>query len=241
MTISRLVLYDGDASGTLDEAEPYFLLDNIEGCSFVVNFSHPGILEHLCYRISRNPKDLITHIRRIYFCFRENLSEQLCAALSDLFIVARGNDAVRLAMRMFNGSKSKLTADQLKSFNKLFEKGTANIDEWPLNRHSVLGGGATGSSILIGKIQSVPSVDKKDPLLLAQDFIEYSQLEEARQVLEAALFSDPAREDISAELLGLYKSTRDLVNFKKMYKKISKSNTPAKKAWDDLNSYMQEK
>ena len=60
------------------------------------------------------------------------------------------------------------------------------------------------------------STKESDPLQLAQDFIEYSQLEQARVVLEKAVKANSNSKEIHEELLSLYQSTEDFANFQKI-------------------------
>ena len=243
MSLSKLVLANEEKSINYDSTEPVFLLGGGETLPLDVPFSHKNILEYLTYQIVSAPKSLILHTQRIHYCFRESLSEQLFAALIDLFIATRGRDGAKYAMRMFNGANSRLTAEHKELFQKILKKGSVSINEWPVNRYSVLGRGITGKAVLVKQIQTAKpaKTETKDPLALAQDYIEYSQLDEAREVLEAAILEQPEREDLTEELLGLYKSTRDIKNFKIIYKKISEIAPSLQDAWDDLNSQMTDK
>jgi hypothetical protein len=72
------------------------------------------------------------------------------------------------------------------------------------------------------------------------DYIEYSQLDEARKVLETAILKQADRVDITVELFQLYKSTQDHTNFQKIYRQICKIETPLRAYWDDFNGLMTE-
>ena len=81
------------------------------------------------------------------------------------------------------------------------------------------------------------SKEEYDPLQVARDYIEYSQLEEAVKVLEQAIIDDPQRTELHADLIELYQSTADYNAFNKMQLALEKVNHPMQAQWDALNSY----
>jgi Tfp pilus assembly protein FimV len=76
-----------------------------------------------------------------------------------------------------------------------------------------------------------------DPLTIALDHIEYSQLDEAQDVLEQAILAQPEREDLRRELIGLYKSTRDMNRFYQMLAKLTRLGVGMTEDWNQLNNY----
>ena len=59
-----------------------------------------------------------------------------------------------------------------------------------------------------------------DYLKLANDFIEFSQLDDAMSILEQGLDDHPERKDLQAALLELYKSTDRRERFNNRYEMI---------------------
>ena len=171
---------------------------------------HPHILEHFIYQISRKPNNLLPHIQRIYYCFQENLTEQLYAALLDFFIILQ-NRGKSLRLRMLRGTKSRLSEQH----NELLQACLDNQPALPGNSFSVLHPGCVGHAEYI-KVADEPSAQDHDPLQLAHDYINYSQLAEAKQVLEQAILEQPENIALSELLLELYQSTQDFSGWQRM-------------------------
>jgi hypothetical protein len=236
MIESQLVLCEIDQKVGLDPVELSFYLDDDDKNSVDWPFSHNKSLEYLTGQIARQSRNLYLHIQRIHFCYRNNLGEQLYAALLDMFLCNRGDGGLKLRQRMLGGVKSKLANDQARLLKKSLELGGNSALSLPVNRYSIFGTGVTGARILVKQI--IKADGEADPLILALDFIEYSQLDEARKVLETAILKQTDREDITVELFQLYKSTQDLANFQKTYKQICTIDTPLRSYWDDFNALM---
>lgn len=102
------------------------------------------ILENLVFEITKNPENLITHIQRINYCFNNNDSEQLFAALSDFFRVL-DRKGLAISKRMYASVKSKLAPDQKEQLHQYLEN-TAELKE---NELCVLGKGVIGTVNLV--------------------------------------------------------------------------------------------
>ncbi|MDO9238737.1 MAG: hypothetical protein Q7U30_01885, partial [Methylicorpusculum sp.] len=79
-----------------------------------------------------------------------------------------------------------------------------------------------------------------DPLLLARDCIEYSQLDEAQKLLETAIVEYPGRLELHQELTALYRSTRNLDRFNEMNSKLIASDITLPECWQQLEVYFKE-
>jgi hypothetical protein len=79
-----------------------------------------------------------------------------------------------------------------------------------------------------------------DPLELARDFIDYSQLAQAQLVLEAAVFKQPDRLELHKELLAIYRSTRDKAGFHEMFNKLTQTDFALPEGWQLLDVYFNE-
>lgn len=222
----------------MSEAELVFLVGNNEEYILQFPFSHQDIAGFLSHKISRTPKKLITHVQRVFHCYKENLSDQLYAALVDLLIALQGNKE-GLGRRMFNGTKHRLTDKDCKTLTQFFKKKDSDVSQLPINVYSVLGSGRISAAQLIAIGDQIETVSH-DPLMLARDFIEYSQLAEAREVLETAIAEHPENKALHEELLDLYKSTRDTVHFKKMYQHVQNQGSPLLVLWDQLKPLLED-
>ena len=194
------------------------------------------LYQQITHKISRNPKSLIAHLQRIHTSYKSGWNEQLYASLSDLFFSLNGKGKP-LSRRMLGSTRSLLSEQQY----QLLEKYLSNYDKSLLtgNRFSILTQGLIGSSFIVKKD------DKKavthDPLLIARDYIEYSQLDDAKITLESGIINKPKRQDLQIELLDLYKLTNDKAAFNKMHSHLLGRKIKLSADWLTLKEHFQEK
>lgn len=191
-------------------------------------------LNALVLKVSRKPNDLLAHLRRIYFCYENALTEPLYAALLDLLIVLddKGHD---LRRRLLAGCRSHLNDQQFLALNIVCH-GLQNIQG---NQFSLFTKGLIGKPqlLIVGK----PVKEQQDALILAKDFIEYSQLDQAMSTLEQAMELEPDREDIQLLLLELYQSTRSVERFQDQYHALTQTGASMPAAWQALADVFDEK
>jgi hypothetical protein len=193
---------------------------------------HPDLLECLLYQIASNPKNLIAHTQRIFFCYHENLPVQLTAALVDLMI-ALGARGASLKNRMLIGAKSKLDAEQW----QLLQDTSQPEKLLPVVPFALLTTGIVGVKQLVKQNQNADAQSNSpDALTLARDYINYSQLEEAKTVLESAILKNIDADDLQHELLVLYRSTQDVAGYWSMVGLLAESDNPHQYLWDELRS-----
>jgi len=211
--------------------EPVFLLENNTQLHF--HGANDEILKDLVYTIIKQPRNLLTHLQRITLCYEKNNETQLSAALMDLFVVLEeAGDAIK--QRMLVGARNHLSTP-------LFEQLQAYLNASQLiqgNVYTVLTRGLESRNdlVLVQQNDAVNSI-KHDPLQIAREYIEYSQLEEAVKVLESAILEMPQRSEIHTDLIELYQSTNDRDGFNKMQLALAKINHPMQAQWDVLNAY----
>lgn len=198
------------------------------------NLFYEDFLEKLVFRLARKPECLITHLQRIYYCCHTNLNEQLFAAIVD-FLVILNRRGQELSWRIIMGTKSRLNLDQ---FNLLLNylKGDSDVNLLPGNQYSVFTRGLLGINNMIQQIEKHKE-HNYDPLVLARDHIEYSQLKEAKQVLENAILEQPKRLDLHHELLTLYRKTDDSTGFNQMLTELIRSGVSMNGEWIQLTNY----
>lgn len=187
--------------------------------------------EFLSHSVARDPNDLRSHTRRILVAVDRGEPGRLCGALIDLFI-ALGTRGEALRKRMLGVAKPKLRARDFQGLSEILS-GYRSADRFPFVEHSVLAKGTLGSVVLT-RPESPQSHQARDPLVEAREYIEYSQIDAARVVLERAIVTDPGREELHLELLDLYRSTRDRLHFWDMAKKLEELENPFAKAWEEL-------
>jgi hypothetical protein len=196
------------------------------------------LLEKLVFQIARKPKHLLMHVQRIYYCFHANLNEQLFAAVIDLFIVLdkRGQ---AISWRILMGVKDRLDSMQFSTLKGYLKNNRANADLLPGNQYSIFSRGLMGVTGLVAQSKAEAPESDHDPLALARDYIEFSQLEEAKRVLEQAILDDSTRLDMHHELLILYHSTNDIAGFKQMLAELTQSGADMTNEWEQLNNFFE--
>ncbi len=170
------------------------------------DFPAPGLqqpyLRHLEQRVLRNPRDLLSHVRRLFTASALGDVAATEGALADLFIVL-GSRGKPLRTRLF-----KLVADELSSEHRAFffshlEGGLDANEAMPNLPQSRL------SRRIAGTTQIVVRLGDKDPadraVDLARESMESGRYDMAQAVLEGALETDPGDREVCEELLGLYR------------------------------------
>ncbi|NJA05089.1 hypothetical protein HC024_04975 [Methylococcaceae bacterium WWC4] len=183
-------------------------------------------LNVLVFAVRKQPADLLGHLRRIYRCYRSDLSEQLFAALLDLTIIL-GERGSALRARLLAACRGKLSASQAAA---LLKPGTRVA-----NRYTLFTDGMLGSSDLVQQVRGTDT--QYDYLALANDFIEYSQLSQAIEALETGLIQQPEREDLQNSLLELYRSTKNAERFRRQYRALSDAGVALVDGWRQVAVY----
>ncbi len=193
-------------------------------------------LEIQVFLITKKPKCLINHVQRIHYCFQKNLNNQLFAAIVD-FLVVLNHKGQAISWRMVLGSQSRLSSQQSTELKCYLKDGGMGVNLLQGNQYSVFSRGLVGTNKmvqLIGKEEQI-----KDPLMIALDHIEYSQLDEAKKVLEEAILAQPDRKDLQQELCNLYKLTGDSFRFHQMLARLTRLGISVTDDWNQLNNYFE--
>jgi hypothetical protein len=232
---TQLLTYNNDDVDENSASKDFFSLQStgVFWCNTGV-LQNDEALEKLVFLIAKKPKCLINHVQRIYYCFQENLGEQLYAALVDLLIILN-KQGQAISWRMVLGTKSRLTAEQfqeLKGYLKGNQVGTSRLSG---NQYSIFSKGLVGVNKMIQQIEN--EVKEDDPLMIALDHIEYSQLDEAKTVLEEAILIQPDRLDLQQELFDLYKLTGDSNRFHQLLANLTRLGVGMTDDWNQLNNY----
>ena len=137
---------------------------------------------------------------------------------------------------MIYGSRSVVSKVQLASLKKYLR--TTDLNELADNQYTVLSHSLIGTAQLVVKEKN--TVVQQDYLVMANDFIEYSQLDSAVEVLEQGVQKQPDRKEMQEWLLELYKSTHDVSKFKAMYKSAVQNNLNLIAGWEQLDVFFNE-
>lgn len=192
------------------------------------------LYQQIVFRVCRKPKNIILHLQRIQFAYTQKLTEQLYAALVDLLWVLDGKGKA-FSNRMISATHFLLSEAQIDLLSKY--KGRQSKSVLLGNKYSVLSIGFVGTNQLL--VEKTEKAVVHDPLVLALDYIEYSQLDEAIEVLEEAVEADPSREELQTQLLELYKVTRKGQEFKRMHSKLLGKALVLVDEWQDLIRYFE--
>ena len=230
-----LIKSDDQTENSASRALGFFLDKDAVGFYEWHDWSAEKGLERLVFRLSKTPKYLQGHLERIYYCFQKQLDEQLYGALVDLLLVLnKSGDA--LSRRMIAGCKSRLTETQIQSLEKHLDSKHSGNPLLPFNRYSVFANGMLSTSAIV---QIAGKDDQEhDPLSVARDYIEVSQLDEAITILEQAIMEQPERLELHDELLSLYRSTRDKSKFSRMYGALSDKQIILPPEWEQLKAFL---
>ncbi|NOQ63043.1 MAG: hypothetical protein GQ582_00850 [Methyloprofundus sp.] len=196
--------------------------------------ANPNVLNYLTSSILRKPHDLLTHVQRIIYCYEQKNEAQLYAALADLFVILQESGSA-LKQRMLLGASNKLSPILLQPLQ-------AYLNEPKLletNSHTVLVSGIESDLKLVNSANKTSTIEH-DPLQIARDYVEYSQLDEAISTLEIAILATPEYVELHEDLLELYKLTKNIEGFNKMHLALSNISHPMQVEWDALSSYFTE-
>jgi Tfp pilus assembly protein FimV len=108
------------------------------------------------------------------------------------------------------------------------------------NQYSVFTKGLIGTRNLVQQIETSEK-QMHDPLELAYDYIEYSQLAEAKDILEKAIINQPQRLELHQCLLELYKATLDTSGFIKMFNIVDGLGVSIPNEWNALQAFFDER
>lgn len=212
-----------------DARPAVFWFEDTEFKCFTEQLSQEKKLMALMLKVSRSPKDLFSHLRRIFFCYQNRLHEPLYAALLDWLIVLNGKGSA-MSLRLLQGCRTRLEpAEYL-----IFKHALGDPLVLPGNRFSLFTKGLIGVSRLVEIAQA--NDQHVDFMQLAQDYIEFSQLDEAMAVLETGLEVEPERTDLQVALLELYQATANLQRFKRRFQSLTAAGIAVAEGWYQFNT-----
>ncbi len=177
--------------------------------------------------ISRYPHDLRVHAQRILLAIEDKLVEHLPGALQDLSIALSGKGRPFFTS-LLEQAKPDLSAENYQQFLDTFDAANEN-QCW--QKGSMLANGVCDGKPIVVFNGSHEVAGFADTLEEARAYIEYGQIDEARQLLENELLTNPTSTDIEEELLYLYQSTRHLNHFETMTSKLQKLDAELSSEW----------
>lgn len=131
------------------------------------------LYRQLIYKILSLPRNLIFHLQRIYFTNINNRSEQIYAALVDLWSVLHGNiKGKTLCSSVMTATSALLTEQQRNLLDIYLTEG--NMPVLSANQFSISSTGVIGLAQFITGYEQ--QVGGHDPLYVSRGNIEYSLL-----------------------------------------------------------------
>ncbi len=202
--------------------------------SFESNMDESQQMNFLIHQVSRTPTNLGCHYQRIYHCFTQKNSQHLQAALADLLIILNGKGK-GFSSRMISGSSSLLDD----SIINLLQQGQTESQRLSCNRikYSLFTQGLIGMTDLIRQKQQ--SSDDRDVLVLANEYIEYSQLDEAMDILEQSIEQD-GRVELQQLLLDLYRATEEKQRFNQTFRNLQMKPIKLIARWQEIDCFFNE-
>ncbi|MCP4432642.1 MAG: hypothetical protein GY806_16845 [Gammaproteobacteria bacterium] len=199
--------------------EPYFWFLQSSLLVYPESFQSGIFLGHINYQILQNPLSLSDHVRKIRLIEEEELSsDQLIAALADLFfILKQGGYALR--QRLLFSSRKFIDGEIYKKFIVKLKTGDLSTSENWLQKFPTLLAEKPAINVVSQLAQS-SSADSPGGVMLANEYLENSQIDLAIDTLEKTLLENPVDNAATLLLIELYQSTGNLERHSKMYKKL---------------------
>jgi hypothetical protein len=164
---------------------------------------------YLGHRILENPSDFRSHVQRILLLIDKGEEPDLQGALVDLFI-ALGEKGKGLKQRLLDLATPRLSRTVVVFLKQRLASG---IKPWETAvsrmRSSLLSLGFSGVHEVVRRRDGADTSAYANAVDEARSCLEYGQVEAARDVLERALRLDPRDNMVAAELLEIYRYTRD--------------------------------
>lgn len=215
-------------------AELAFVLPKVNKLGLEPSTDDKAPRDYLAHQVAREPKDLRTHVQRIHVNIADASAGDSYGALVDLFI-ALGARGLLLRYRMLDATKHLLDRGQYQALLRALDNGLHAADAIPIASASMLGRGTRGGRHLVERLDR-QAATLLDPLDEARSYLEYGQIQEARELLEAALLSEPWRVDLHRDLLEIYQASQDLDSLLVMWSRLDVARDPVSDLWAETTA-----
>ncbi len=199
------------------------------------DFPVPGLerpyLRHLEQRIVRNPRDLLSHVRRIYLASALADDITIAGALTDLFLIL-GREGRPLRERLLQLVSHQLDAETRRFFEAQLDGGLDENEATFDMPESRLSKRLLGTTSIVSRASDAKGFD--DPVRLALESISRGHDDLAQAVLEGALETDPGNTQVSEALLALYDGRDMRDDFRKTYTVLLGRQLACRDRWDEL-------
>ncbi len=219
--------------GDLTESDPAFGLDEAKNLLPNKKFNTPSGRRHLATRIARDHSDIQAHVQRIYLYLDSRDSEEMIfGALIDLFL-ALGSKGHELREAVLKLARPQLHEKDYHFLVQRLKNGLQRMDVLPVSEDSVLDRALIGRRYLVVRQRTKAQV-VTDAVDIALMHLEDGDIKGARDVLESALLNDPSNVAVEAELLEIYRRSRDDAGFLNMRLRLEAAGATLGAEWDEI-------
>lgn len=214
--------------------QPVFYTGFNDSHVFLNYISYERAQNYFEYRLKQNPENLLCHLQRIQLTLVEKNKDALFAALGDLFIIL-GQFGLSLRKRLLSHTKTLLSKVQI----ELLDNSLKNSDLTELAEFLPEGSLFKKESLVLIKMCSaqVTEIEQIENVLETIDsYIENGQFDEALDTMTKRLEQDPENEQLTLELIKLYKTLDDDAGFETAYEKFA-DHLMTSQYWDDAKQY----
>lgn len=221
------------ASTTIVVGNPAFGLSDSGALRLPRQFNSPQGRRYLVSRVARDHWDLRAHIQRIFLMLDSGDPEEtMFAALVDLFL-ALGDKGHELREAMLQLAKPALHEDDYHFLVLRLVSGLQRADAMPMMTGSVLDRALIGNCHLVER-QRAEVAREANAVDTAAMHLEGGNIREAVAVLETALLNDVTNVAVEAELLEIYRRSRDEASFLAMRRRLETMGASLGAEWDEL-------
>lgn len=219
--------------GDLTESDPAFGLDEAKNLLPDKIFNTHSGRRHLATRIARDHSDIQAHIQRIYlFLDSRDSEEMIFGALIDLFL-ALGSKGYEIREAVLKIARPQLNEKDYHFLVQRMKNGLQRMDILPVSEDSVLDRALFGRRYLVVRQRTKTQVTT-DAVDIALMHLENGDVKGACDVLESALLNDSSNVAVEAELLEIYRRSRDDAGFLNMRQRLEASGATLGAEWDEL-------
>lgn len=206
-----------------------FQIPSIYGLDMDHSCDDPRVAEFLDFMVLRNPRDLGNHVRRISLNIHARDSAGVYAALIDFFVVLGGR-GLEIKRRMLGLSRTLLSGHEFEQLRELVESGSEPPGSLKASAN-VLNNGVDEERKLISVEETSASAEPEDPLKTAREYIEYSQVDQARDFLQATILQKGSGTGLFETLLEIYQSTGEHEEFGQFTRDLREHRIPIPEFW----------
>ncbi len=214
---------ESELARLIDDVEPYFVYMKTDSLAYPETVNSDRYLSHINYCILKNPASLGDHVRKILLIRDKKAgSDQLAAALADLFHVLKGK-GYRLRKRFLLASRKLIAADLFEKLAGKLKSGDLSIEEhWLETLPTLMVEESTVNVVcrMVDKATNSRLTDDEGSLALANEYIENSQIELAIDTLEASVAENPYTIEPALLLIELYQRSFAVDRFHAVYLKL---------------------